>query len=119
GSREEVGGSERDRLVHADELLVCGRVALPRAGDEFRFVEWSAHHRSLLHRAGHGGSSLHRAGDTKLSETGRLTLAIQKDEGSCPCHPPSRGIARLPDGRDAVVTAGVEADSDRLRRWSR
>ena len=42
---DEVRGSECDCLMCSHDLLVCGRVACLRAGDELRLGKWPAHHR--------------------------------------------------------------------------
>ena len=48
---DHVGRAEGDALVCVHELLVGVRVAALRAADQVGFVEWSAHHRPLLHRS--------------------------------------------------------------------
>ena len=50
-----------DSLVHAHELLVCGRVATLRERDERTLVRWSAPHSALLHpERRHGSGSVER-----------------------------------------------------------
>src|SRR4029078_8472974 len=58
--RDQKCGSECDCLMHANELLVRGRVAALCPHDEVGLFEWSAHHPAFLPRADARGSARHQ-----------------------------------------------------------
>ena len=78
-----MGDAERNPLVHANELLV-GVLIPPRGtGDQLYIVEWSAHHRLLLHRPGVRSSRsprLHVYAEVMPKLVGMNHIALEVDD---------------------------------------